>query len=444
MKTYKHIFWGSLLALGAVCWFSDPTRWSELNGIFAWRSVLSQYSGFLGIAVMSLAMLLSVRPAFVEAHVGGLDKMYRLHKWLGISGLVLAIAHWLIANGPKWAVGLGWLERGKRPPRPLLPEGSLQRLLLDQRGLAESIGEWAFYLAALLMVLALIKRFPYRRFFQTHRLLALCYLALVAHSLVLFKFELWASALGAVLALLLAAGSVAAVMSLFRQRAGGVRVSGTVVAIEQQAAVDAIAIDIALDAGWPGHESGQFAFVSFHADEGPHPFTIASCWNDDGRVRFIVKALGDYTRTLAARLNVGDRVKVEGPHGRFNFAGDAPRQIWIGGGIGITPFIARMKALAKAPDGVAIDLFHTTAAYDHAAIDKLRRDAADASVRLHVLWDERDGRLDVDRLVAAVPDWRAADVWFCGPAGFGRVLRDGLVALGFPERRFHQELFEMR
>ena len=41
-------------------------------------------------------------------------------------------------------------------------------------------------------------------------------------------------------------------------------------------------------------------------------------------------------------------------------------------------------------------------------------------------------------------DWREADVWFCGPARFGRILRDGLVGLGFPAERFHQELFEMR
>ena len=71
-------------------------------------------------------------------------------------------------------------------------------------------------------------------------------------------------------------------------------------------------------------------------------------------------------------------------------------------------------------------------------------DAAEANVKLDVRWDKRDGRLDLDSLVKAVPDWRNADVWFCGPAGFGRVLREGLVRLGFPEQRFHQELFDMR
>lgn len=144
------------------------------------------------------------------------------------------------------------------------------------------------------------------------------------------------------------------------------------------------------------------------------------------------------------RLHVGDSVRVEGPYGRFNFESNAPRQIWIGGGIGITPFIARMKELAVQPDGKAVHLFHTTADYDQNVINHLIRDAAQAKVQLDVRWDKRDGRLDLNKLIKAVPDWRNADVWFCGPAGFGRVLREGLVSLGFPEQRFHQELFEMR
>lgn len=444
MKTLKQIFWGSLLLLSAIWWMAEQTDLSTLNGLFAWRNVLSQYSGVLGIGVMSLAMMLAIRPVFLEPYFAGLDKMYRLHKWLGIAGLVLSLSHWFIANGPKWLVALGWLERRARRTRPTFPEGSLQQFFLDQRGLAESVGEWTFYLAALLMMLALIKRFPYRRFLQTHRLLAVTYLALVAHSVVLLKFDYWSSLLGIVLAALMTLGSIAAVMSLLRKHAGGMLVSGKVIASEHLDALSVLAVEIKLNEGWRGHEAGQFAFVTFHAEEGPHPFTIASCWKNDGRIRFLVKALGDYTRSLSARLHVGDDVKVEGPYGRFNFESDTPRQIWIGGGIGITPFIARMKDLAAKHDGTVIDLFHTTSSYDQLAIDKLTRDAADAKVKLHVFWDERDGRLDLDRLVTAIPDWRSADVWFCGPANFGRMMRAGLLSLGFPERRFHQELFEMR
>ncbi len=113
-------------------------------------------------------------------------------------------------------------------------------------------------------------------------------------------------------------------------------------------------------------------------------------------------------------------------------------------GGGITLHYARLKALAQTPDGKAIDLFHTTAVYDAEAIGLLERDAQAANVPMHVLWDERDGRLDAERIRQTVPDWREADVWFCGPTGFGQALKRDLTAMGLPEGRFHQELFEMR
>jgi predicted ferric reductase len=370
--------------------------------------------------------------------------MYRLHKWLGISGLVLSVSHWLLAVAPKWAIGWGWLERPVRGPRAAGVDDVIRQFFMDQRGLAEGIGEWAFYAATLLMVLALIKRFPYRYFFKTHHLLAVTYLVLVVHSVILLTFDDWRSVLGPVMAVLMAAGSVAAVMVLLGRVAARRQVVGEVVATRRHELLDVMEVDIAFKGRWPGHESGQFAFVTLHEHEGAHPYTISSAWVDDGRLTFIIKALGDYTRTLAQTVHVNDVVKIEGPYGRFNFQGSSKRQIWIGGGIGITPFISRMKALANTPDGKTIDLFHTTAIYDPHAISLMEQDAMDAQVRLHVLSDARDGRLNAARVAAQVPGWRDADIWFCGPAKFGQALRDDFLAMGLASTRFHQELFEMR
>lgn len=435
-----------LLSLSALWWLGDGMKLTVLpENFFAWRSVLMQYSGVLGIGLMSVAMLLALRPVRFEPWLGGLDKMYRLHKWLGIGALIVAVAHWLLAQGPKWLIGLGLLSRPPRGPRPQIPaEEALRAFFASQRGPAESVGEWAFYGAALLMVLALVKRFPYRWFFKTHRLIAIGYLALVWHSVVLLKFDSWASPLGVAMALLMASGSVAAVIVLLRRVALQRQVVGEVERVETLPALDVLAVGIRLQGRWSGHQAGQFAFVTLHEDEGAHPYTITSAWLDDGHISFVIKALGDYTRTLAERVKVGDVVRIEGPYGRFNFEGPTTRQIWIGGGIGITPFIARMKALAQQPDGRAVDLIHTTAVHDERAMALLRSDAQAAGVNLQVLWDQRDGRLDAQRLTQMLPHWRDADVWFCGPAAFGRSLRQDLIAMGLPAECFHQELFEMR
>jgi len=147
---------------------------------------------------------------------------------------------------------------------------------------------------------------------------------------------------------------------------------------------------------------------------------------------------------LRERLKVGMPVMVEGPYGCFDFEDAQPHQIWVGAGIGITPFVARLKQRAATPDAKTIDLFHPTAEFDQTAIDHLTKDAAAAGVRLHLLVDGKDGRLNGERIRAAVPEWRSASIWFCGPPGFGQSLREDFLAHGLPRERFHQELFQMR
>ncbi|MGE5548425.1 MAG: ferric reductase-like transmembrane domain-containing protein [Solirubrobacterales bacterium] len=445
MQNIRISLWGLLVLLSALWLAADPTALQSAT-FFAVRNAMMQYSGILAIGAMSVAMILAVRPRLPEKWMGGLDRMYRLHKWLGITALATTVAHWLWENGPKWAVGWGLLDRPQRGPRPV-PDNAVEKLFSVLHKPAESVGEWAFYAAVALMLLALLKRFPYRQFFKTHRLMAVTYLALAFHAVVLTKFAYWTSPLGVAMAALVGFGTWAAVVVLMRRVAADRQVEGTVADIRYYPGVRALETLIDIPRGWPGHKAGQFAFATCDASEGAHPYTIASAWSDaDRHLTFIVKELGDHTRRLRDKLQVGQTVKIEGPYGCFTFDDDRPRQIWVGAGIGITPFIARLKHLAASPGHPppAIDLFHTTADYDGDAIARLRADADAAGIRLHVLVDARDGRLDGTRIRALVPEWREASLWFCGPAPFGQALREDFTAHGLPGRRFHQELFAMR
>lgn len=442
MKRIQLAYVGLLLLLSLLWWLADPLLPAGYE-YFALRKVAVNYTGILGIGVMSVGMILVLRLAWLESLLGGLDKSYRLHKWLGVSGLAIAIVHWLWAQGTKWAVGWDWLVKPARGPRAEQTD-PLLRFLQEQRGLAESIGEWAFYATVLLIVLALVKRFPYRLFFKTHRLLAVAYLLLVFHTLILMPVGYWGQGLGAVMALLLAGGSAGAGVSLLRKVGQRRKVVGEIDELARYPDNQVLKVGVRFQGEWPGHQAGQFAFVTFDPAEGAHPFTISSGWTGDGRLFFLIKGLGDYTRQLPGLLHLGAPVIVEGPYGRFVFAQGKARQIWVAGGIGITPFIARMRALAAEPDGRAVDLFYSTAAPDADFIARLQRDAEAAGVRLHVVASARDGRLDVARICAAVPEWAAADVWFCGPAAFGQALREGFTDKGLRPADFHQELFEMR
>jgi predicted ferric reductase len=457
MKRIQWIY-GALFAVLTVLWLLAEQPWAQSTHFFFFdlRHAVIDYTGFITMGAMSLAMILAIRPVTLEPLLGGLDKSYRLHKWLGITALVVGVVHWLWSKGVKYAVGWGWLER---PPHdhPVIDE-SIQRTLLERlethfqemAKTAEFVGEWASYAAAVLIVLALIKWFPYRYFFKTHRILAVAYLFLVFHSVYLIKFSHWTSAspVAWVSLLLMAGGTVGAVLSLTRRIGHQRRALGVVEAFEHSASDEVLTVNIRLPRDhWEGHGAGQFAFVSFPDDSGEeaHPFTISSAWKNDGLLRFHVKNLGDHTSRLPATLKAGDQATVEGPYGCFRFEDDRPRQIWIAGGIGITPFLARMEESAhREPTKTVVDLFYCARDPDETFVKNLKQLAQIANVVLHIIVDGRDRRLDVEQLCAKVPAFRDASLWFCGPAGFGHALQQGLISRGFEAERFHQELFEMR
>jgi len=444
MKKIKWAYLALMIGLTGL-WLVVDTLFATPIEFLPLRKVFINYTGLIGIGVMSAGMILSMRPVALEPWLGGLDKMYRLHKWLGITGLVFSVLHWILSNSPKWLVGLGLMaRRERRPPPPPGQTDTIAGFLQAQKHLAESVGEWAFYIAVLLIAIALIKRFPYRNFRSTHHLLAAVYLALVFHTIVLFPFSQWSTVLGPVLAVLMIAGTIAALISLFR-KVGFTRQSvGVVEELVRHPESQVLKVGIKLKNRWLGHSAGQFAFVTFDHSSEPHPFTISSSWADDGYMFFLIKEIGDFTRTLAAKLKTGDVVKVEGPYGRFTFKSPKTHQIWVAGGIGITPFIARMQALIAEPDDKVIDLFYSTRALESEALAMLQRDADASKVRLHLFIDAKDGRLTADRICEMAPEWPAADFWFCGPAGFGQALRKDFIEKGLSPDDYHQELFEMR
>ena len=151
-----------------------------------------------------------------------------------------------------------------------------------------------------------------------------------------------------------------------------------------------------------------------------------------------------YTAHLPHSLKLGDAATLEGPYGTFDFEVGRSRQIWVAGGIGITPFIARMNQLARIAGAKPVDLFYSSAKLDPDAGRELARLAREAGIALHILQDIRGERLEAAQVCRVVPEWKSADTWFCGPAAFGRQLRMDLLLRGMRRSSFHHELFAMR
>ncbi|MBI1906603.1 MAG: ferric reductase-like transmembrane domain-containing protein [Rhodocyclales bacterium] len=398
-------------------------------------------SGLLAIALMSLTMMLATRPAWLERPLGGLDRIYRTHKWAGILAVSLAGVHWLIEMGDDVVKSL--VGRTGRPA-----EEHSAGLLKAMRHAAEEVGEWAIYVVIAMIAITLWRRFPYKFWRNLHRAMPALYLLLVFHAAWLAPVGWWNQPVGPLLGLLLMGGTIAAGLSLSGLIGRSRSNAGTVVAIRNPSP-DVTEVVCELGADWRGHRAGQFAFVTFDRHEGHHPFTIASADQGDGRVTFLIKALGDYTRDLTRHLAPGQAVSVEGPYGRFDFTRSraGARQIWVAGGIGVTPFIAWLESLLGQPDRAPEAVLHycTRNADTDAAVARLQVLSAELpSIRLHVHDDSKGQRLTAARLDRRQEQGRHTDIWFCGPAGLGSALRASLRNSRHGRFRFHQEAFEMR
>jgi len=397
-------------------------------------------TGLYSIALMSLAMVLATRPAWLEYPLGGMDRVYRLHKWSGILAVGFAATHWLIEMSDdllKAVVG----REGR------VPKERYSGLLEVLRKLAEDAGEWAIYAVLAMLVLTLWKRFPYQIWRYLHRAMPVLYLMLAFHAALLAPSGYWAQPVGMLLALLLTGGVVASALSLSGLIGRRRRVAGTVVAV--RSAADITEVKCKLDSGWPGHRAGQFAFITFDLFEGAHPFTIASADHGDRRVTFQIKALGDYTRGLARRLRSGQPVKVEGPYGRFDLdrRNRRAQQIWIAGGIGITPFLAWLESLQADPAGApTADLHYCTRDRNtDSLVPRLELLCANLpGIRLHVHGAQQGEALTLEGLAQTQDQAKRTEIWFCGPRAFADKLRQGFQQQWKGRVRFHQEAFELR
>lgn len=432
-------------------WLATGEFYGINNGYFAFRREAIQLTGLLAFVAMSIDVVIACRLRLIDNALGGLDKAYRLHKWLGITALVTAIAHFLLTKGTKWVVGWGWLEKPVRHHVDIanLPQKvGLEYVFSICRKNAEVLGEWAFYIAVILCLVALIKLIPYRFFAHVHTILAAVYLVLVFHAVILTKFAYWNEPFGLLVVVSSIFGSVAAITVLLKRFGFGRHIAATVTDYAIDKANDVVRLTLKVTDKWSGHKSGQFAFVTLDKGEGAHPFTIASHWNPQKPfLTFFVKGLGDYTDKLAKQNLTGRKARIDGPYGKFCFSDDkSPQQIWIGAGIGITPFLARLDELAssKKVNKGQINFVYVIQTISDSEKQKLVELAQSAGIRLKIWRTPEDGRFNGSLLRQLFVNWEQSSIWFCGPITFGETLEDDMVKNGFDRARFHRELFQMR
>jgi predicted ferric reductase len=176
-----------------------------------------------------------------------------------------------------------------------------------------------------------------------------------------------------------------------------------------------------------------------------HPFTITSS-PQEPVMRFAIKALGDQTSQLLDVVRPGMPAVIGGPFGRFSHDKGTSRQLWIAGGIGVTPFLSWLRALDNHPLRGRVDFFYTSASANppYAAEIRALADRHDL-VHVHFVNSSSQGHLTAERVLAAAdanPD--TLSVFMCGPAGMVRNLQTGFRHAGVASRHIYHEYFDLR
>jgi predicted ferric reductase len=385
---------------------------------------LANIAALVGTAAFALALILGSRLRVVERLFLGLDRMYRAHRLLGLVAVSLVVLHALLlvlSRAPLSGVS-AWT---------LFTPGAGWRIFVGVVALAGLLAGLA---------LTLFARMRHETFVRVQKAMGIVFLVASVHVFVVPGSKASSRPLTVYLALLTVLALVAfARRSLFGRlliRRHRCRVEGV-----NRLAQDAVEIVLAQDGGRLRFRPGQFVFVRFAELGGePHPFSITSA-PEEATLRLVVKALGDHTGMLMD-LPPGGSAELEGPYGTFShLALASSRQVWIAGGIGITPFLS----MARSLDGAAheIDLYYCTEAADHAYFLEELFQMADRNPRVRVIPIRKThlGRLSADDIQGASRDLREKDILICGPPVMVRNLTRQLRTRGVPRARIHYEDF---
>ena len=383
------------------------------------RAAIAQYLSSFVLVVLSANLLLSTRARWLEGAFGGLDKMFATHR---VDGAVAAIV--ILVHGAVVPI-----------TTPLVP--------------GRAVGFTALLLLEGSVALAIAPRAPWRRLlfvrYQTwkaeHRFMGLIVAAGALHSLLVPTL---------VRAMPIAAawvyGCIGIGLSAYVYRETWFRFWARRhtyhVAEATHLGSDVLEVLLDPDRAPIEYVAGQFAFVSF--DDGPtrerHPFTISSA-PDGGPLRFSVKASGDYTTALQTGLATDSSASIEGPYGRFDFRSGRARQLWLAGGIGITPFLAFLPTVDAQREIHLVWSVHS--ATDAAYLQEVEAAcAARPSVSL-TLWPTAErGHVDLREL--ELDRLEQASVYICGPVAMRNALLGQLDALGVSRSNAHFEEFTLR
>ena len=389
--------------------------------------------GVEAVLLLCCSLVLASLLPGIERWFGGMDRVVRWHRRVALAAVLLLVGHVALVTSPPdpfettFGHALGDVALA----------GLLALVLWSVAPRLRAAG-WPGPIRAL-------ARVSYEHWLTAHRFTGLFVLAALVHGSIVDPVLRHSTLLRAVFVATGAVGVAAYAYRELLERRVMPRHDYTVRAIRR---LSEATIEIAMDpVGRPlEFTPGQFVVLAFGGASGwqRHPFSISSGASDGG-LDVTVKASGDYTGQLVDSLRPGVPAKVVGPFGGFDYRTGGHDQIWIAGGIGVTPFISWIRSLDDGFDR-DVDLFYTVRAPADAVYREEIEGAAQRhpSLRAHVVYSDTDGRLTARGILRRVPAGSSRWIYLCGPPPMVRALARGFRRDRVPARHLRAEEFGAR
>ncbi|OGD68779.1 hypothetical protein A2996_00975 [Candidatus Campbellbacteria bacterium RIFCSPLOWO2_01_FULL_34_15] len=414
-----------------ILWIIMKPLDSRFVDFFSIFTSFGQITGLLGIILFAITLILSARLHFLENYFGGLDKVYNIHHKLGVISFVFLAIHPLLL-----AI--------KLIPISVITSA---KFLIPSSNWTINFGIFSLLLMITILIVTFFAKWKYPNLKFAHKFLGTAFFLGALHT---FLTPSDVSQDIFLRVYILGFSAIAILVYLQRSILGNFMTKKITYIVESLNIFGKDVVEIIMNPRDKKIQftAGQFIFIKFegaNVSNEYHPFTISSAPHDD-KLRLTIKALGDWTSELK-NLKTGIIAKIEGPFGEFSYLKSKyKKQIWIAGGIGVTPFLSMLRDLkVNKHDGLKIDFYYTTKSADEKVfVDEILAIEKELkNIKINLYTSDERGHLNAGVINSAVGNLEETDIFMCGPFNMMNNLKKQFVLLGVKKNSIHTEEFKL-
>jgi predicted ferric reductase len=447
-----------LVIIDVLLWMFFPPPYN--GSTFFVKQLIAEIFASIALILLACNIFLVMKIKILEPYFGGLDKMYLTHRIVAIWAMFFLVCHFAIipgASSSELSENLGliafwgiiilaifalsnrlhhWLKDTKKIIFSHLPRKKIF-FTLD-----EFLTE--LFLLFYIIINFLNKSYSLWRFF--HRFIGIIFIlaifhfvlvnAIIHNAKIVYYYVL-------TIAVLAAAGYVYKELfsALFRKK--------LIYKVSNLSKITNNVIEVTLS---PTNKTikfiaGQFLYISFDDKsilKQAHPFSISSTPLEN-ELRITVKKIGKFTDHLYHNLQKGTKAYIEGGYGMFNYKAGRKNQLWIAGGIGITPFMSWVRDF-KHDNHFNITLYHTMRANRDNLFTEEISDIAKKNTNFEAIftYSEESSHLDIDKIIEGGKTIDDKEIYLCGPGSMIKMFKKQFVEQGVPSDCIHFEEFNFK